>query len=131
MGTHYYLVIPKLKIIIWIGKNISEECLDEDEKNMKDLFNLWFDYHYEDNLPELIEIKEKTLRNFKVQDLMSITFYISKIENFLDLQNNPKTVLRYITAKSIDKNFYIISDNSEKMDKLKKKEYKIVEEDEL
>lgn len=131
MGIHYYLVIPKLKIIIWIGRNISEEYLGEDEKNMKDFLGLWFDYNYEGDLPELTEIKQKTLKNFKVEDLMSVAFYISKIENFLNLQNNPETVLRYIIAKGIDKNSYVISDISEKIGKLQKKKYKIVEEDEL
>lgn len=130
MGVHYYVIIPKLKILIWVGRNIHDECLDEDAENMKELFKLWDNYHYEGNVPELNDLKEKNIRNFKVQDLMSVAFYISKIENFLCLENSPETIIKYILAKKIDKNSYVISDSSEKIDKLEKKKYKIIDEEE-
>lgn len=129
MGVHYYLVVPKLKILIWIGRNIHEDCIEEDEESLLDFFKIWSDYNYEGEIPQLFEIKEKTLKEFKVEDLILVVFYMSKMENFLMLQNSPETIIRYIIGKTIDKNSYIISDCSEEFNKLGKK-YKIVEEDE-
>lgn len=129
MCVHYSIVVPKLKILIWIGRNIHEDCIEENEESLLDFFKIWSDYNYEGDAPQLFEIKEKTLKEFKVEDLMLVAFYMSKMENFLMLQNSPETIIRYIIGKTIDKNSYIISDCSEKFGKLGKK-YKIVEEDE-
>lgn len=130
MGTSYYVVIPKLKIMIWIGRNVHEESLEEEEKSMADFFNIWSRYNYGGDLPELYQLKEKKLSAIKVNDLMSIAFYISEIEKFLCLQNSPCTIAKCLIAKRIDKKSYVISDYSEKLGKLKKKNYRVVDEDE-
>lgn len=131
MGVYYYVVIPKLKILILAGRNIHEDMLEEEEKVMREFLSLWWDYNYEGNLPELTQIKEKKLKELKVEDIVSIAFYTSKIENFICLQNSPCTILKYMIAKRIDKNSYVISDVSEDINRLKRKKYKIVDEDEM
>tara|TARA_Y100000310_G_C20511220_1_gene728962 strand:+ start:175 stop:567 length:393 start_codon:yes stop_codon:yes gene_type:complete len=130
MGTYYYVVIPKLKILMWIGKNIHDDDIEEEEGIMKNFLNLWSEYNYDGNLPDLIELKEKKLKEVKVNDLMSVVFYLSKIESFLHVHNSPCTILKCMIAKWIDKKSYVISDISKKMDALHRRKYKIIDEDE-
>ena len=130
MGVYYYAVIPKLKLLLWLGRNIHEDCLEEDERNLKDIFSMWHN-HNEGDISQLSEIKDKSLKNFKVEDLMSIAFYISKIEIFLYMQNYPEVIIRYLLARNIDKNSYVISDSSDEINKLRKKNYKTIEEDDI
>lgn len=128
MGVYYYVVIPKLKIMLWLGRNIQEDNLDEENEKIKNIFDLWYNYHYEDDSAWLSEIKNRKIKDITLADCMALTFYLSKIENLLVLQNHPATTMKYLVAKSIDQNSYVISDCPEEMEKLGKK-YKIIDED--
>lgn len=130
MGTHYYIVIPKLKILIWVGRNIPKEVIEDEEKTIKDFLDLWLSYNNcDENLPCLSEIKEKKLEEVRVENIMSIAFYISKIENYLCLQNSPCTIIKCMVARWIDGNSYVIPDFSEEMGKLAKRKYTVIDED--
>lgn len=129
MGTHYYVVIPKLKIMLWLGRNIHDDDLDEEVEKVNNIFSLWYRYHYEENLTWLSEIKKKMIKNITLADCMALTFYLSKIEDFLVLQNPPATTMKYLVAKNMDQNSYVVSDCSEEIKKIEGKRYQIIDED--
>lgn len=83
MGVHYYIVVPKLKFIIWLGRNIMEHDLEEDSEGLKGVFNIWFDYH-NGEAPDLFGVKEKKFNQLTLEDISTLSFYLESVTDFAE-----------------------------------------------
>ena len=123
MGTEYYLVSPKLKVIFYLGKSFSEDTKETTERKIE-LQQKRFDDE------EIVDTFEWTIGNIKEQKLKDMMKIVSFYDDLAWIVAEWKfwEYAFVIKFKKYDKDSYIITDYDENFDKLEKEGYRIIDE---
>lgn len=109
MGTYYYLVLPKNRVLFYLGKNVNCDMYEEISEKLSSMGDLGGDMLLD------IDIKEMTLR-----DLLKV-LKLAELGEYLQLLIDEPTLMVYYYAKYIlGEDVRIISELDEEFDKYKK-----------
>lgn len=117
MGTHYYLVLNKEKLLIYVGRNIDRENFESDLEKFCNFFNEEFDDSDYDLLEKPYKLTSRDFKKVISTYELAIDMLSTKTKNFALLSLAFGRLL-----KQDNKEIKIISNFEQK----KYKKYKIV-----
>jgi hypothetical protein len=120
MGVDYYAVIPKARLILYLGRSgVRPEDLDTDLESFERVIEKLGEIH--ENGADFLD---KRVNELTVSDLLEA---FSIYRDLQEVINEFMVILKYYFAKMLDEDSYVISDMDEEykelMEKVEKGEY--------
>ena len=122
MGVDFYVAVPSAKLLVYIGRSISDSYLEAEADKLSNLIRYLTEEEREISM--IKEALEKNANEISLSELACIVNLARKVIS-LDEDYLPKAML-YLVLKRIDKDAKIVVDVSEEYERLLEEGYTIV-----